>query len=220
MMNDFLSGLHWSGWVLISYLLGAIPFAVLVARMRGVDIFRVGSGNPGATNVKRSVGKWAGNMVFLLDFCKGLLAVTIGKAIVTSMHSGMSVWVLEWLPVLCLCAVIIGHSFSVFIRFKGGKSVAVMMGGLTLLMPWVLAIGVVVWLFIFFSTRIVSLASIVMAVSLPGVAMALRLPNSRIHFLFGILLFVLIRHRSNLVRLWKGIEPRFEKASGAHSEGA
>ena len=144
---------------IVGYLLGAISFAVIVARSQGVDILKYGSGNPGATNVTRALGSKFGNTVFALDALKGGIAA--GWPIVV--FGG------EWglkLAIIGLIASILGHSFSVFLKFKGGKGVATTMGGLVVIMPSVLLIGVAVWAAIFYSTRLVAIASMLFAVSL------------------------------------------------------
>lgn len=194
---------------IFGYLLGALPFGVMVARWHGVDIFTVGSGNPGATNVKRSIGKGAGNLVFALDFLKGAVA---------ALQAGLWARLLSadtahgaWLGLVGLTAAILGHSFSCFIRFRGGKGVATTLGGAIALMPVAALISVVVWLVLFYSTRYVSLASIGLAVTLP-VAVFFHSGVSEL-FGFAVLLavFVIVRHRENLVRLVRGTENRFVK---------
>ena len=107
--------------LLFGYLLGSIPFGFLIAKAHGVSIFDVGSGNPGATNVLRTIGKKAGYTVFFLDAFKGILAVALG--------------IYTQYPYTALLAALIGHSFSCWIHFKGGKGVATLIGGLFLLMP-------------------------------------------------------------------------------------
>ena len=147
--------------LLIGYFLGSINFAVLVAKSKGIDLFSLGSGNPGATNVKRTMGAFWGNTVFFLDFSKGYLAVFLAQYFL-----GMDGLNVDLIGIFGLLGGILGHSFSVFLRFRGGKGVATTMGGLLALMPWVLAIGLIVWVIVFFMTRVVALGSIVFAISL------------------------------------------------------
>lgn len=187
----------------IGYFLGAISFAVMVAKSQGVDIFSQGSGNPGATNVKRVLGAKWGNLVFALDALKGLLAAGWSLVLIGG-DVGLR------LGVIGLVASIVGHSFSVFLKFKGGKGVATTMGGLLALMPVVLLIGLLVWAVIFYSTKMVALASILFALSLPVSAYYLYSPSDP-RFTMGLLLGVLIvfRHRSNIRRMVSGAENKF-----------
>jgi len=188
----------------IGYLLGAISFAVIVAKAQGVDIFKQGSGNPGATNVKRTLGSKSGNMVFALDALKGLLAA--GWPL---LYFGSDLGLR--LGIIGLFAAIIGHSFSVFLKFRGGKGVATTMGGLLAIMPVVLVIGLLVWAGSFFTTRVVALASILFAFSLPIAAYWIYTPQDP-RFTLGLLLCLLIvvRHRSNISRIFQGKENRFK----------
>lgn len=191
--------------VTAGYLIGSLPFGYWVARAHGVDIMKVGSGNPGATNVKRAVGGAAGNAVFLLDFLKGVAAVSW-------------VWLLPanevnpiHLSLVGLVGAILGHSFSIFLGFKGGKGVATTMGGMVTLMPVSALIGIVVWLILFFLTRYVSLASIGMAVALPISRLILDGPDILLGFATALAVFIVVRHRSNIQRLIEGREHRFER---------
>lgn len=186
----------------MGYLLGSISFAVLIARSAGVDIFRVGSGNPGATNVLRVLGKPRGYACFLLDALKGAVAVLAGIGL-----SGGAAGP-ETLGVLALMGAILGHSFPVFLRFRGGKGVATTIGGLLVLVPWVLLIGLAVWLVVFYSSKYVSLASLCLGVSLP--VSSFLLGNSVLMNGVTLLLALLIgvRHRSNIQRLLAGTENR------------
>lgn len=199
---------------LCGYALGSLPFAVWVARAHGVDILKAGSGNPGATNVKRVVGRKAGNLVFALDCAKGLIA------------AGLFLWLPGENPAGILSAAgfigaLLGHTYSVWLRFRGGKGVAVTMGGLAAALPAVLLAGVAFWGLVFLLSRIVSLASLTFALSLVlctllfpesafwwGVRPPLALPLS----LF-VALLILYRHRSNLQRLLSGQELSFKKPS-------
>ncbi len=185
---------------LVGYLVGAISFAVIVARSQGVDIFKEGSGNPGATNVKRVLGQKWGNAVFILDALKGLIAAGWPLIVYGDNRLG----------VMGLIAAILGHSFSVFLKFRGGKGVATTIGGLLALMWGVLLIGLLVWVIIFYTTKVVALASILFAVSLPIAAFFLHGSDDP-RFYLGLVLAVLIvvRHRSNIVRLFAGKENKF-----------
>jgi glycerol-3-phosphate acyltransferase PlsY len=190
---------------IVGYLLGAISFAVIVARSQGVNILTYGSGNPGATNVTRALGSKFGNIVFALDALKGGIAAG-WPIVVFGGELGLK------LGIIGLIASILGHSFSVFLKFKGGKGVATTMGGLVVIMPAVLLIGVAVWAAIFYSTRLVAIASMLFAVSLAVSAYVLYgVGDSR--FTLGSVLAVLIvvRHRSNIARMLQGKENSFKK---------
>ena len=199
---------------LIGYLLGSIPFGVLVARKYGVDIYKVGSGNPGATNILREIGKPAGYLVFFLDFLKGLVA-TIWFLLPIFSFSGDLTLSLWGLP-----AAVLGHTFPLFAKFRGGKGVATAMGGLLGVMPECLIIGLVCWVVIFFSTRYVAVASIGFGVSLPVcciVSFWFSESSSgqmgKIFLAFLVMGWIVWRHRENLARLKAGTENRFEKKS-------
>ena len=185
---------------IIGYLLGAISFAVIIARSKGVDIFKEGSGNPGATNVKRILGKKWGNAVFALDALKGFTAAGLP----------LMVYHDDRLAVIGLIAAILGHSFSVFLKFRGGKGVATTIGGLLALMCPVLLIGLVVWLIIFYTEKVVALASIFFAVSLPMSAYFIYgTEDPRFYLGVVLALFIVVRHRSNIIRMFSGKENKF-----------
>ncbi|MEM7791236.1 MAG: glycerol-3-phosphate 1-O-acyltransferase PlsY [Verrucomicrobiota bacterium] len=187
---------------LIGYVLGSLSFAVIVAKSQGIDIFKEGSGNPGATNVKRILGSKWGNIVFALDALKGFLAAFLPLLLFGDIRLG----------IIGLIASILGHSFSVFLKFRGGKGVATTMGGLIAVMPFALLIGLFTWVAVFYSTRFVALASILFAFSLPISAYFLHGINDP-RFILGLLLCVLItlRHRSNIARLLQGKENGFKR---------
>ena len=209
---------------LVGYFLGALPFGYLVARAHGVDIFKAGSGNPGATNVKRVLGAKAGNMVYVLDALKGALAAgwpllyyRLSHQSITSVttdDAGRILWTLDCsltTAVVGLVAAVLGHSFSCFTRFKGGKGVATTSGGLLVLMPVPILIGAGVWFTMFFVSRYVSLASILSAVVVPAAAWAFGLPLilKIVVTLLGAL--VIVRHHANIRRLFAGTEHRWER---------
>jgi glycerol-3-phosphate acyltransferase PlsY len=197
-------------WLVIAavtgYLLGSLPFGYLVARAYGVDIFKVGSGSPGATNVKRSVGARAGNTVFALDALKGA-AASAWTLLRFRGESGEVDLVLA--GVIGLIAALIGHSYSCFTGFRGGKGVATAAGGLLVLMPLVCLTAFAVWAGVFFAFRYVSLASILGAVALPLAAWGWGQPVLLLGLSLVIALFVIVRHRANISRLLAGTENRF-----------
>jgi glycerol-3-phosphate acyltransferase PlsY len=192
------------------YVLGSVSFAVLVAKRRGVDILREGSGNPGATNVKRVLGSNAGNVVFALDFLKGLVAAG-WPGLLVALHILNAGPPVVWAGIAGLAGAIAGHSCSMFLRFRGGKGVATTIGGLAALMPFVMLAGVGLWLVVFYSTRYVSLASILMGLALTPLAWAFHRPAPQIGLCVALGVIILVRHRANVVRLIEGTEPRFAK---------
>ncbi len=194
----------------IGYLVGSLSFGYWIAKAHGVDIFSVGSRSPGATNVKRSVGNRAGNTVFVLDFVKGIVA-TGWPILAYSRYEHV-----ESYGLIGLFAAVIGHSFSVFTKFRGGKGVAAMLGGVVALMPYAALAGVAVWLAVFYSTRFVSVASILMAVSLPITNFALNASASLQWMSLALAAVVVFRHKSNIARLVRGEENRFEKKPPRH----
>ena len=181
------------------YLLGAIPFAVIIARFCGVDIFKVGSGNPGATNVKRSCGKAAGNLCFILDASKGFAATAFPLC---AHFFGIEFSEPQTLAYVGLVAAIVGHSFSVFIKFRHKTHIC------QCLRPAIL-VALVLWVVVFYSTRYVSLASIAMALALPVAAAFFYPMGVHTYIAIAIAVVIVVRHRSNIVRLIKGTENRF-----------
>jgi len=206
----------------VGYLLGSLPFGYLVARAKGVNIFEVGSKSPGATNVRRVLGAGPGNLVFALDALKGATAAGLPLAYfwlrshsATSSptnHRGEFFLSVDWMTasaVIGLVAALIGHSFSCFTQFRGGKGVATSVGGLIILMPLAAVAATATWLVVFYSTRYVSMASIVAAVALVTVAYLLTLPSLLLGLAALIAAFVILRHRTNIVRLMNGTENKF-----------
>ncbi len=167
-----------------------------------MDIFTKGSGNPGATNVKRTLGSKWGNAVFALDALKGFLAAVWPIFFLGSLRLG----------IIGLVASIIGHSYSIFLKFRGGKGVATTMGGLLAIMPLVLLTGLLVWLACFYTTKVVALASILFAVSLPISAFFLNgTGDPRFTLALLLSLLIVLRHRTNIARLMQGKENSFKK---------
>ena len=157
--------LRFAAVALISYLLGSIPAGYLAGRMAGIDIRKSGSGNIGATNVTRTLGRRYGYPVFVVDFAKGALAVW--TSIFLGQHVEAKPTSTELYGILGAICCVLGHVFPVWLGFKGGKGVATSAGALFGLMPLAAAIGAAVWVIVFEVTRYVSLASIVAAMLLP-----------------------------------------------------
>jgi glycerol-3-phosphate acyltransferase PlsY len=184
----------------ISYLIGSIDFAVVVARMHGVDIHQVGSGNPGATNVLRALGRAPAVMVFVGDALKGVLAAGIG-VFLTGASTPLSPWVFA-----AGLAAVVGHCYPVFHRFRGGKGVATSAGVIFFALPLVGVLLVVIWAVTARLTRISSVASLtVVAATLP-LAVWQGLGGVSLLLLGGNLLLVVYRHRGNISRILKRSE--------------
>jgi glycerol-3-phosphate acyltransferase PlsY len=201
-----------AGVALLAYLLGSLPTGYIAGRLVGIDIRKVGSGNVGATNVTRVLGKRFGYPVFLVDFAKGLAAVML--AVIMAKAAQSSAQFVDLCAAIGAICSLMGHSYSIWLGFRGGKGVATLMGALFGI-NWITALIVcVVWIVVFEATRYVSLASIAAAVALPiAVAIMLflkELPTPiPLYFSFCLGAIVVVRHRSNLSRLVKGTEPRF-----------
>ena len=198
----------------LGYVFGSFPAGYLAGRLGGIDVRTVGSGNIGATNVLRVLGKRWGYAVFVIDAFKGFAAVRLAFFLVQRFPLAKPY--AEYFAILTAIMCIVGHSFPVWLRFKGGKGVATSAGALFGLMPLAVPFIVLIWVIIFETTRYVSVASIIAAASLP-VVVGLFL---RWHFLEGpplfyfsimIALLVLWRHRSNFSRLLDGTEQRFSR---------
>jgi glycerol-3-phosphate acyltransferase PlsY len=185
------------------YIIGSISFAVLISKARGVDIFSVGSGNPGATNVMRVLGKPLGYTCFFLDAFKGVAAVLVGMGLSLQVGAGP-----QLLGIIALLGAILGHSFSVFLKFKGGKGVATTVGGLFTLLPWVMLTGALCWVVTFLIWRYVSLASLVLGISLPVAAYFIYGDPRAVLFCLFLAILIVVRHRSNIKRLIAGTENR------------
>jgi acyl phosphate:glycerol-3-phosphate acyltransferase len=198
----------------VSYLLGSIPAGYLAGRMAGIDIRNVGSGNIGATNVTRVLGRCYGYPVFMVDFLKGVLAV--GISIFLAKYVPLRSTSAELLGIVAAVFCVIGHAFPVWLGFRGGKGVATSAGVLFGLMPLAALIGAVVWIFMFETTRYVSVASITAAIALPVAVLVItyaRQTSGWMPFYLCLCLaaVVIFRHRSNFSRLMRGTEPRFKR---------
>ena len=197
-----------------SYLFGSIPFGYLAGRLAGIDIRKVGSGNVGATNVVRVLGKQYGYPVFVLDVLKGFGAVKISMLIAPGRPP-------EWnspeiFGILAAISSVLGHLYPPWLKFQGGKGVATSAGALLALTPVATLIGVAIWIIVFWLTRYVSLASITAAVALPIVILVVRSHDQNngkplVYSSACVAVVIIWRHRSNLSRLIQGTEPRFTR---------
>lgn len=194
--------------LLAAYLLGSLSFAVIVSRCMGLaDPRSYGSQNPGATNVLRSGSKTAAAATLLLDACKGWLAVAL------VLYCGASYGLDEGTAALAGLAAFLGHLYPVFFKFKGGKGVATAAGVLLGINPWLGFATVCTWLIVAYASRYSSLAALVSAVFAPlyyllGHRMAWYVDQATLLVLALIAVLLMVRHRTNIVRLVRGQEPR------------
>lgn len=195
------------------YLLGSIPFGYILVRLfKKEDIRNTGSGNIGATNVIRSGAKGLGLLTFLLDACKGYVAVAF--TVWFLQHTSLPPVLTQNARAAAAAAAILGHIFPVWLRFKGGKGVATALGAFLALAPYAALAGAAVFLVVVLISRYVSLASVLAALAFPF--FAVYFVRSRTPFftavLFLIPLLVIVKHRQNITRLLQGTEYRFGKA--------
>ncbi len=204
-MKELVTNLH---ILLLAYLIGSIPFGFLLGKFNGIDIRRYGSGNIGATNLTRLLGRDWGMACFFLDFLKGVLPVIIAARAA----GGFTL-----LAVVAAGLAICGHIWPIFLRFKGGKGVATSLGALIALAPWAVVIAMATWFLVFKLTRYVSVASIAATVMLPlGDYLRIRifsmpLVKSRLILLIFLAALIIWRHRTNMKRLLQGKEHRFKR---------
>ena len=194
----------------IAYVLGSLPFGYWVAKAKGVNILEVGSKNPGATNVKRVLGSGPGNLVFALDVFKGIIATVIPLLLELGGPRGSTGYDLG--GVVGVASAVLGHSFSIFLGFRGGKGVATAAGGLFMLMPLPCLLAAAAWTVTFLISKYVSLASIVAAACiavLPWLFFEFGFVLNVMATLLGLL--VIGRHHANISRLRAGTEHRWDR---------
>ena len=217
-----VSALGWPLWVAVGFLSGSIPFGVILAKAHGVNLRTVGSGNVGATNVGRALGRKWGFLCFFLDAAKGAAPVlaagaitgALGASVVKTDPSVMIGWIAT------AYAALLGHVFSPWIGFKGGKGVATGFGAMVAMWPvltWPLLMALATWLVCMKFTRIVSLSSMVAGISIPAwCALTLPWPTAGdpgtpwwpIAGTAVLAMLVMVTHRANIKRLIAGTEPR------------
>jgi glycerol-3-phosphate acyltransferase PlsY len=200
-----------------SYLLGSIPFGLLIGKMNGIDVRKVGSCNIGATNVTRTVGKGWGKLCFFLDLMKGYIPVIVTKMLFKDCEVAEWQTLITMLPLIAGACSMLGHMFSIYLKFTGGKGVATGGGIILGLAPWTFIAAIIGWGIVFLVSRYVSLASIFAAASLAIFALIFRyfkieeVPYSSIIFFAVIGGISIYRHRANIKRLINGTENKFEK---------
>jgi len=190
--------LEWIIAIAFSYLLGSISFSILIARyVKGIDIRQHGSGNAGATNTLRVLGKGPAIFVFLLDIAKGIAAVWLGK------------WLGDgeiWIPILCGLAAVTGHNWPIWFRFKGGKGIATTIGVMATLAFFPALYAGIAAIAVIALTRYVSLGSLIFAALMPVFIMILDMDSELLWISLFIFVYAFVRHRNNIVKLIKGQE--------------
>jgi glycerol-3-phosphate acyltransferase PlsY len=195
--------------ILFGYLAGSVPFAFLLARRAGIDVRVAGSGNVGAANVLRTTGLWRAIAVMALDVGKGAAAV----GIVYSATGGGTA------PAATGAAAVVGHIYPVWLRFHGGKGVAVAAGVFSILTPGATAAAAALFLLVVWTTRYVSLGSIAATLALPPAAWLIGAPVGVVVVASGTAALILFRHRTNMTRLLAGTERRMGRRVAAAAGG-
>lgn len=200
--------------IVTAYFLGSIPFGLIIGKINKIDIRDHGSGNIGATNVLRTLGKKWGYSCFLFDFLKGFLPVYLLSNFAQAQE--ISETAKAWIPAVVMIATVCGHIFSIFLKFKGGKGVATSAGAIMALSPLTILAGLVLWFILFKAKGYVSLASILAGISLPIFELlfsffgkSLSVPNLVLFSLAAVL--VTVMHKANIKRLREGTEASFKK---------
>tara|TARA_Y100001970_G_scaffold179295_1_gene218197 strand:- start:401 stop:1036 length:636 start_codon:yes stop_codon:yes gene_type:complete len=187
--------------IILSYLLGSISTSTIICRFKKVDIKNIGSGNAGATNTVRALGKKYGAIVLILDILKGALPTMIAK--ILSPETLI-------LQICCAFATVAGHVFPIYFSFKGGKGAATIIGTITVIFPLGALICLITWLSVLVLSGYVGLATITAAIIFP-ISVLIFAGSNLIFFGFSAMLLILIAHYDNIIRLIQGKENRFEK---------
>jgi glycerol-3-phosphate acyltransferase PlsY len=206
----------WLVCAVAAYLLGSIPSGFLVAQARGVDIRKVGSGNIGATNVVRTLGKGPGILVLLMDALKGWLSVAALPRVVLALlvpSLSQEPLALETMQIIGGICAILGHNYTCWLQFKGGKGIATSAGVLLALVPWALLIILTIWFVLFSTTRYVSLASIAASAALPVASWLTHESLTKVIVTGAMGALAIYKHKGNIQRLLEGTEPRFQRKS-------
>lgn len=183
-------------WIIVSYLVGSIPVGIILAKMRGTDPRKVGSGNIGATNVMRAAGKTIGIMTLAGDILKGFIPTAI------MLHYGQPAIIVATTGL----ATFIGHLFPVFLKFKGGKGVATAVGVYLAVSPLAILVNVVIFVFVLLKWRYVSLGSLVGTALMPAAFLILNQPREYIYLSVIVGIFIFLKHKDNIRRLLNGKE--------------
>lgn len=205
-----MSALSFFATAVLAYLCGSVPTGFLVARAKGIDIRKVGSGNMGATNVFRTLGKGPGILVLLVDAAKGALPVLVLPGLFLGGGADP-----VWLKLISALGAVLGHNYTCWLGFKGGKGIATSAGVLAALVPMAFLITLGTWILVFAASRYVSLASVCAAGILPVATVLTRqpVPIIGLNLLLGLL--AIWKHKANIERLLAGTENRIGKKSAA-----
>ena len=192
---------HKIALIILSYLFGSISISTIICRIKNVDIKKIGSGNAGATNTVRALGKKYGALVLVLDILKGIIPTLIASTLSSNSLT---------LPVLCAFSTVLGHVFPVYFSFKGGKGAATFIGTILVLFPIGALICFITWISVIFLSGYVGLATILAAIIFP---LSILIAGKMNLIFFGVtaMLFVLTAHYKNFIRLIQGKENKFEK---------
>ena len=192
---------HKIALIILSYLFGSISTSTIICRIKNVDIKKIGSGNAGATNTVRALGKKYGALVLVLDILKGVIPTLIASTLSSNSLT---------LPVLCAFSTVLGHVFPIYFSFKGGKGAATFIGTIMVLFPIGALICFITWISVIFLSGYVGLATILAAIIFP---LSILIVGKMNLIFFGVtaMLFVLIAHYKNFIRLLQGKENKFEK---------
>lgn len=193
-----------------AYLLGSVPTGYLVARAKGIDIRTVGSGNIGATNVFRILGKPAGILVLGADALKGFLACWLVANLAYELFGATTGAAIsrEWLSIVAGIFAVLGHNYTCWLNFKGGKGIATSAGVLVALVPWALLVILAIWIVVFALTRYVSLGSIAASFALPFAAWLTGSSLTSVLIVAGLGALAIYKHKGNIQRLVNGTESR------------
>ncbi len=190
--------------VVAAYVVGSIDFAVIVARMHGVDIHQVGSGNPGASNVLRSIGRLPAAMVLVGDTLKGVIGAAMGM-----IAAGSVDFQVEW-AFLAGFAAVVGHCYPVFHRFRGGKGVATGLGVLLFTVPIVGVVVVAGWAVLVKLTKTASISSLIAVAASVPLAIWQGVEGMSLVWLLATVVLVVWRHRANIQRVFRGSEQKVQ----------
>jgi len=190
-----MAGLIW----LLAYILGSLPFGTWYAQTRNIDLRKHGSGNIGATNIARTLGKKAGLLILVADCFKGLAPVAIADQVLASQAEVGTAGLMAFL----------GHLFSVFLKFKGGKGVATGLGVFLYLMPWAALSAIAVFAISTGLSKYVSIGSMTAAISIPLFGLLYKAPFPYIFLALIVALIVIMKHRDNIRRIFAGEESKF-----------